>query len=192
MRELALHLLDLAQNSLAAGATRLRIEVRLDKAADRLSLTVEDNGRGIPDRMLARVTDPFVTSRKTRRVGLGLALLKAAAQRAGGDLTITSREGMGTTVTATFRAGHLDRAPLGDLAGTIVTVLACNPQLELELVAAWNGQVFNFSTTAWREAVGAGVSADPAVYSSLHRYLAAGLAPLRAAEEAAMAPPTEG
>ncbi|NLG84335.1 MAG: ATP-binding protein [Firmicutes bacterium] len=188
MRELSLHLLDLAQNSLAAGATRLRIEVRLDTATDRLSLTLEDDGRGIPARMLEKVTDPFVTSRKTRRVGLGLALLKAAAQRAEGDLTIVSHEGQGTRVTATFRAGHLDRAPLGDLAGTIVSLLACNPHLELELVATWDGGTFNFSTAAWRETQGGGSGLDTAVFAVLHRHLATGLAPLRAAEEAAMGP----
>ncbi|MGQ9779221.1 MAG: ATP-binding protein [Bacillota bacterium] len=189
MRELSLHLLDLAQNSLAAGANRLRIEVRLEVAADRLSLTVEDNGRGIPAQMLEAVTDPFVTTRKTRRVGLGLALLKAAAQRAEGDVVVVSREGVGTTVTATFRAGHIDRAPLGDLAGTVVTLLACNPCLELELVATWDGREFTFSTAAWREAVDAGSIADPALFLRLRRHLEIGLAELREVEEAAIGLP---
>ena len=90
-----------------------------DLAADRLTITVEDNGRGIPPEKLPKLFDPFYTTRSTRHVGLGLPLLKAAAERCNGDVTLASEVGVGATLTATFQHSHLDRAPLGDLTGTL-------------------------------------------------------------------------
>ncbi|MGE5549206.1 MAG: ATP-binding protein [Bacteroidota bacterium] len=186
MRELALHLLDLAQNSLAAGATRLWIEVRLDQRADRLSMEIKDNGRGIAPGMLAQVTDPFVTTRATRHVGLGLPLLKAAAERCEGALTISSVPGAGTSVASTFRLSHVDRMPLGDLAGTIVGLIACNPWLELDLKADWNGFRFEFTTADCRRVLGGEVSlCEPVVLTHLKDFLANSLAELRREDEAA-------
>jgi anti-sigma regulatory factor (Ser/Thr protein kinase) len=123
MRELSLHILDILQNSVEAGATRVALTIDEDLAADRLTITVEDNGRGIPPDKLAKLFDPFYTTRSTRHVGLGLPLLKAAAERCNGDVTITSEVGVGATLTATFQHSHLDRAPLGDLTGTLLTFI---------------------------------------------------------------------
>lgn len=186
MRDLALHLLDLAQNSLAAGATHLWLTVVVDVETDRLSLAIRDDGRGIPRARLDRVTDPFVTTRTTRHVGLGLPLIKAAAERCGGWLTISSVEGEGTTVGAEFRLRHVDRAPLGNLAETVIGLVACNPELELILRAEWNHNVFAFTTAACREILGPESSlADPAVLGYLREYLADGLTDLQRTEEAA-------
>jgi anti-sigma regulatory factor (Ser/Thr protein kinase) len=121
MRELSLHILDILQNSVEAGATRVALSIVEDLAADRLTIEVRDNGRGIAPDKLPHVFDPFYTSRKTRHVGLGLPLLKAAAERCNGDATITSEVGAGATVTATFQHSHLDRAPLGDMVGTLMS-----------------------------------------------------------------------
>ncbi len=121
MRELSLHILDILQNSVEAGATRVELSVVEDLAADRLTIEVRDNGRGIAPDKLPHVFDPFYTSRKTRHVGLGLPLLQAAAERCDGDATITSEIGVGTTLTATFQHSHLDRAPLGDMVGTLMS-----------------------------------------------------------------------
>lgn len=185
MRELALHLLDLAQNSLAAGASSLRIGVHLSAADDLLRLTVADNGRGIDPALLPAVADPFTTTRTTRQVGLGLPLLKAAAERCGGALAVSSAPGRGTTVTADFRLRHVDRAPLGDLAGTVLSLAACNPELDLELDARWDGGQFRFSTAECRRLLGPTVSlADPAVLAEIREYLALNLAGLREADEA--------
>lgn len=123
MRELSLHILDIVQNSLAAGATTVDLMIEEDLAADRLTITVRDNGRGMDAATLARVTDPFFTSRSTRKVGLGIPLLKAATERCNGDLKITSQPGVGTTVTATFQHSNIDRAPLGDMTATLMTVI---------------------------------------------------------------------
>jgi len=123
MRELSLHILDILQNSVEAGATRVELAIDEDLAADRLTITVEDNGRGIPPEKLPKLFDPFYTTRSTRHVGLGLPLLKAAAERCNGDVTLASEVGVGTTLTATFQHSHLDRAPLGDLTGTLLTFI---------------------------------------------------------------------
>ena len=109
MRELSLHLLDIVQNALEAGASRVQITVNEDARHNRLTITVEDNGRGMDAEMLARVADPFFTTRKTRHVGLGIPLFKAAAQRCAGDLIITSEPGQGTKVVAEMQRDHIDR-----------------------------------------------------------------------------------
>ncbi len=123
MRELSLHILDALQNSLEAGATLVELVIEEDLAADRLTIIIRDNGRGMTEAQLAHVTNPFFTTRKTRKVGLGVPLFKAAAERCNGNLTITSQVGVGTTLTATFQHSHLDRAPLGDLTGTLMAVI---------------------------------------------------------------------
>ncbi len=131
MEDLALHILDIARNSLDAGATRLEIALTEDPANDSFVIEVRDNGPGMDPEALARASDPFFTTRKARRVGLGLSLLYQAARAAGGGLTIESKPGAGTIVKATFRHGHMDRAPLGDIETTIGVLVAGQPNLEL-------------------------------------------------------------
>ncbi|HHY47944.1 MAG TPA: ATP-binding protein [Firmicutes bacterium] len=134
MRELSLHVLDIAQNSLAAGATYVEIEITEDRSQDRLTIAIRDNGRGMSQDLAARASDPFVTTRETRKVGLGLPLFAASAAACDGGLTISSAEGVGTTVVASFRASHIDRAPLGDMGSTIAAILACNPGVRVRYV----------------------------------------------------------
>lgn len=119
MQELSMNVLDVAENSVAAGATLVAITLSIDTAAKRMTLTITDNGRGMPPEMAARVTDPFCTTRKTRKVGLGLPFLKMAAEMTGGALSIESTVGKGTCVTAWFTLGHIDLAPLGDMSATV-------------------------------------------------------------------------
>ena len=129
MREIALHLLDIAENSVAAGAGEVTIAVTEDVQSDRLRVVVSDNGRGMDKELLARVTDPFVTSRTTRKVGLGIPLLKAAAEACNGYLQITSTVGQGTRLEVDFQRSHIDRMPLGDLAGTMLTLVVGHPDV---------------------------------------------------------------
>ncbi|MCS7221432.1 MAG: ATP-binding protein [Anaerolineae bacterium] len=129
MRELALHVLDIAENSVEAGATQVQITVEENTRDDRLKIVVEDNGRGMDEQLLARVTDPFVTTRTTRKVGLGIPLLKAAAEACNGSLWITSAPGQGTRLEAEFQRSHIDRMPLGDLAGTLFTLVIAYPNV---------------------------------------------------------------
>lgn len=123
MRELSLHILDALQNSLEAGATLVELTVDEDLPADRLTITVRDNGQGMDQATLARATDPFFTTRKTRHVGLGIPLFKAATERCNGDFAITSAPGKGATLVATFQHSHIDRAPLGDMVGTLLSFI---------------------------------------------------------------------
>jgi hypothetical protein len=129
MRELALHLLDIAENSAAAQATLIRIEVIEDLEHDRLSMKIVDNGKGMDEEMVKKVTDPFVTSRTTRKVGLGIPLLKEAAETCNGTLVITSKVGTGTTVFVDFQRSHIDRMPLGDLATTFLNLMIAHPAI---------------------------------------------------------------
>ncbi len=128
MKELSLHLLDLAQNSLSAGATL--VELALEPKDGFLHITLRDNGRGMTPEFLASVTDPFTTTRKTRRVGLGLPLYRAAAEQTGGDFSIESAVGVGTVVSASFAIGHLDTPPVGDLPGTVVALIQGAPEVD--------------------------------------------------------------
>lgn len=145
MREISLHVLDLVRNSLEAGADWIEIEVRENRRADTLVVRVRDNGRGMDGEALRRAADPFYTTRSTRRVGLGLALFKAAAEQCGGELMLESREGEGTTVTVTFQHSHWDREPLGNMAATLIVILAGSPDLGLVYRHTVDGNTFEFS-----------------------------------------------
>ena len=113
MQEISLNILDIVQNSIRAGATLIEVSVCENIPEDVFSFVVKDNGCGMSEEMIKKVMDPFVTTRTTRKVGLGISLLKAAANLAGGDVTIESKEGVGTSLTATFSHKHIDRQPLG-------------------------------------------------------------------------------
>ncbi len=129
MREIALHLLDIAENSVAARARNIAIEVCEDLKADRLTACVADDGQGMDAEMVKRVVDPFVTSRTTRKVGLGIPLFKEAAEACNGSLEIRSAPGKGTTLRVAFQRSHIDRMPLGDLSGTVLTLVVAYPQV---------------------------------------------------------------
>ena len=130
MEELALHILDLAENCIAAGARHVQICVTENQRDDQLRIEVSDDGAGMNSEALQRSTDPFFTSRTTRRVGLGLPLFEQAAKRAGGEFRIESRPGGGTKVTGVFRHSHPDRQPLGDIGQTLLTLVVGSPQVE--------------------------------------------------------------
>jgi hypothetical protein len=129
MREISLHLLDIAENSVAAGALNIRIEVHEDIDNDILQASVEDDGRGMDAETAKNVLDPFYTTRTTRKVGLGIPLLKLAAEQSQGGLGLVSKPGKGTRVEVTFRHSHIDRMPLGDLASTFLAVLVAYPHI---------------------------------------------------------------
>jgi hypothetical protein len=129
LRELSLHILDIAENSVSAGSSRVEVSVIEDMVHDRLSIVIGDNGKGMDAEVVKRVLDPFVTSRTTRKVGLGLPLLKAAAEGCNGGLIIESEPGVGTTTQVTFQYSHIDRMPLGDLAETWLALLLGSPEV---------------------------------------------------------------
>lgn len=150
MEDLALHILDIAQNSLEAGASEIEIEIAEYPRDDRMIIKVRDNGRGMDPKMLARATDPFFTTRKTRRVGMGLPLMAEASKAAGGGLEIDSREGKGTTVVAKFQHRHIDRAPLGDIEATLMALLAGHPDTHILYRHQIGDQVFELDSQELR------------------------------------------
>ena len=123
-------MLDVAMNSVVAGAKLVEITIAIDEAAKRMALTIADDGCGMSSEVLAKAVDPFYTSRTTRDVGFGLSFLKMAAEAAGGTFCITSAAGAGTTVNATFTLGHIDLMPLGDMAGTMATLIQGSPDID--------------------------------------------------------------
>jgi hypothetical protein len=146
MKDLALHILDLVQNSLRAGAQLVEIYVVAEEDKDLLRVAITDDGKGIPAGDLEKVLDPFYTTRTSRRVGLGLPLFEAAANRSGGGLTVTSTPGHGTKLEATFQLRHWDRPPLGDMAGTLLTLIAANPEVDFVYRQKLNGKEYTFDT----------------------------------------------
>jgi hypothetical protein len=131
MLELALHILDVLQNAVEAGAENVSLTLVEDWTVGWLTITVTDDGRGMDAGTLARVADPFYTTRSTRHVGLGLPLLKMAAGAAGGTLSLRSSPGHGTTVQSLFRLSHPDRQPLGDMAATLLAFLLSGRSVRL-------------------------------------------------------------
>lgn len=129
MREIALHLLDIAENSAAADSRNISIEVHEDLFRDLLTASVIDDGRGMDAETTRNVQDPFYTTRTTRKVGLGIPLLKLAAEQAQGSFSLKSEPGKGTQVEAVFRHSNIDRMPLGDLSSTFLTALISHPAI---------------------------------------------------------------
>jgi hypothetical protein len=178
MDELSLHILDVLQNSLEAGATLIELTLEEDLAADRLTITVRDNGRGMDEAQLARIFDPFYTTRRTRHVGLGIPLFKAAAQQCNGDLTITSQLEKGTTLQATFQHSHIDRAPLGDMTGTLLAVILGGP-CDVCYRHRVDGKEFEFYTADIKAELGEVSLAHPAARKWLEEFIARGEQGLR-------------
>jgi len=175
VRELALHILDILQNASEAGATQVALTIDEDEAADRLTITVRDNGRGMDEATAARAINPFFTSRTTRHVGLGLPLLAAATERAGGQLTLQSQPGVGTTVTANFQLRHPDRQPLGDMAATLLAFLLSEQKVDLHYLHRTARDTFAFHTADIRAALGDDVEfGNPVVRQWLSEFLVEG------------------
>ncbi len=146
MRELSLHILDVAENGVAAGANLIQIVVEEDLRSDRLSIVIEDNGRGMDAEFLSRVLDPFVTTRTTRKVGMGLSLFLQSAQAADGDLRIDSAPGRGTKVEVVMSHSHIDRKPIGNMVDTIVTLICGNPEIDFIYTHRKNGREYVLDT----------------------------------------------
>lgn len=153
MLEISLHILDIVENSTRAGADTVYISILEDTAKDILSLEIRDNGSGMTEDVLNKVIDPFFTTKKVRNVGLGLPMLAQAAKSAEGRFIIESKGGEGTRVAADFKLSHIDRQPLGDISGTLVTLIAGNEGVDLIYRHEHNGQVYTFDTREIRKEI---------------------------------------
>lgn len=166
-----MNILDIAENSLRANANTISISITQTTQPPLQTLVLQDDGCGMRSETLAKVTDPFYTTRTTRKVGLGLPFLKMQCEMAGGALTIQSALGKGTTVTATFVPGHIDLMPLGDIGSTIATLLAREQKFSLQYTAAKNDHSFCFRSTEISEFLGEVPLATPAVQLWVRDYI---------------------
>ena len=174
MKELSLHILDVAENGISAGADQIEIEVIEDRGQNRLTLVIADDGRGIPRDQIDRAVDPFYTSRTTRRVGMGLSLLNAAARQCDGHMWIESDVGKGTRIVAEFMYDHIDRAPVGDMAGTMISLIMGSPSVDFEYRHAVDGREFVLSTREIKEALDGRPITDPDVFQYIMQTLRTG------------------
>jgi hypothetical protein len=170
MREISLHLLDIAENSVSAGASNIEVRVLINDDRDILEAVIVDNGKGMSAETVAQVIDPFFTSRTTRKVGLGIPLLKAAAEACDGGLIVQSSPGIGTKIDVHFRYSHIDRMPLGDLSSTFVSLLVAYPDINwlFEYTSTSSNQgptsrTFAFDNQSFKEALAGCPYSEPMV-----------------------------
>jgi anti-sigma regulatory factor (Ser/Thr protein kinase) len=153
MLELAQNILDIAENSIRAGAKLIVISVIEDSAKNLLTIEISDDGCGMEGKEVSKVLDPFYTTKTVRRVGLGLPLLTDAARTAGGQLDLQSQVGKGTKVTATFGLNHIDRQPLGNISSTLVSLIAANSEVDFIYDHRHNDRQFKLDTRLIRNEI---------------------------------------
>lgn len=151
MNELSLHILDVVQNSIKANATLIKIIINDDIVNNTYTITIEDNGHGMNAQTLSKVSDPFFTSRTTRKVGLGISLFKMACEMTEGTFTINSEEHKGTSVKAVFTNDHIDRAPLGDMEETLAILILNEQNIDIYYEHNINDRQYIFNTIEIKE-----------------------------------------
>ncbi len=179
-RDLSQHILDIAENGVKAGATLLHITIEEDTSADTLRIVVQDNGSGMNVATLAKVQDPWYTTRTTRNVGLGIPFFKQAAEMCEGTFAITSTPGAGTTTEAAFQHSHIDRPPLGDLAGTLLCMIVGLEGVDVLYEHRVDDREFTLDTREIRAILGDDVPfSDPDVLAFLSESLCEGMTSLQ-------------
>lgn len=172
MPEIALNILDIAENSVRADASLIVITVSVQPEEDTLTVSIKDDGCGMTPEQAEKVQDPFFTTRTTRKVGLGVPFFKQAAESAGGSFQIGSEEGKGTEVTAVFRLSHIDRMPLGDISSVIHTLIVFNEPIDFRYTYRYGEKSFMLDTREMREILGNEISfKEPEVSAFIREYL---------------------
>jgi hypothetical protein len=151
MKTIALHILDIVQNSIKAESTRICIDILDSEKKDSMRIIISDNGTGMNEETLKRAGNPFFTSRTTRKTGLGISLLRQQSEQAGGSLKLSSVWGEGTVLTSWFLRSHPDRQPLGDIAGTLTILIGANPNISFLYSHATDSGRYFISTDEVRE-----------------------------------------
>jgi len=167
MIEISLHIIDIVENSVRAGADLVVIDLSEEKEDSTLAIQILDNGRGMDEDMQRAVLDPFITTKDKKRVGLGLSMMKEAARKTGGDLTIHSIPDQGTSVEAVFHSNHIDRQPLGDLVEMMIVLLTAHPQTEFQINYHGEREEFSWHSSRIEEEV----RSTPAVIKFVRREL---------------------
>jgi hypothetical protein len=175
LRELALHILDIAENSISARASQIEISIDEDLQEDVLNILIKDNGKGMSPETLEKITDPFVTSRTTRKVGLGIPFFKAAAEACEGALEIESQMGVGTAVQVCFKHSHIDRMPLGDISSTLLSLIIGTPEVNWIYKHTVNDKQFIFDDQPIKDALDGLSLCEPEVMKFIREMLQEGI-----------------
>ena len=157
MHELSLNILDIVQNSISAGANLIEVDLNEDFNSNITVIKITDNGRGMTKEQIDSVTNPFYTTRKTRKVGLGIPFFKMAAEVTGGNFKIESSLGSGTTITAKFINSNIDMTPVGDINSTISILIKCSSNLDFVFKRTINGNSFTLDTREIRNILGSDI-----------------------------------
>lgn len=179
MTDLSLHVIDIIQNSLSAGATLIHLTVKEFEKKNLLEISIVDNGRGMSSDAVKSLENPFFTSRTTRRVGMGIPLFKDSALQSGGDLEIESEVGVGTTIRAFFELNHIDRPPLGDIANSFMLMVSANPEKEFIFDYIMEQGSYRFDTVEVKEVLEGMSIGDPALFSLLEGMIKSNLDQLK-------------
>lgn len=176
MNELSLYILDLTQNSVSAGAAHVTITIEIDSSRDVIIIVIADDGKGMDEEFLKRVTSPFTTTRTTRKVGLGIPMIKELCEACEGAFSIESTPGVGTRLHLSFRKSHIDLPPMGNLADTIAMLVSGSP-VRPEFVLSYRngGEEFVFDTSEIRAALGDVPLDTPEVVEWMRQYLLEGI-----------------
>lgn len=163
MNELSLHILDICQNSIIADARIIKIVIEENTILNEYKIIISDNGKGMSEETLNNATDPFFTTRTTRKIGLGISLFKMAAEMTDGSFSIESEENVGTTTTAVFSHNHIDRAPLGDIEETLAILILNQKGIDINYEHIFNTHVYSLDTREIREELGNIALSEPSV-----------------------------
>ena len=171
MRELSLNILDIAQNSISAGASLTEIVVNENTKDKTLLIGICDNGCGMTEEQVKSVIDPFFTTRTTRKVGMGIPLFKMSCEQTGGKFTIESEKGVGTKINALYKTDSIDFTPLGDIASTIVTIVSMNADKEFLYRRVLDDKEFIFSTVEIKKILDGVPLSESSVMNWIEEYL---------------------
>jgi hypothetical protein len=171
MEELCAHIMDIAANALTAGARHIIVSIDVDHGANILSVTFRDDGKGMDEEMVRRVTDPFFSTKKGKKVGLGIPLLKGTAETCGGRFSLTSTPGQGVDIRVSFQLDHPDLPPLGNLKDTILVLVVGNPDVDFTFDVRVDDKAFGLYTTEVKEMIGGVPINHPEVMNFLLEFL---------------------
>lgn len=171
MKDLALHILDIIENSTNAGASKVMIAIVQDKRKDVIRFSIQDNGSGMDAEILQQLRNPFYTTRITRKVGLGIPLLIQNSEQTGGNVKIESQPGKGTTIVATFISGHIDCPPIGDIADVLINLIISFPEVLFEFILEMENNNFAINSEMIKEVFGKNIAMQPEVIQQLKFFI---------------------
>ncbi len=172
MNNLAMHIMDIVQNAIRAGGRFIVIKVDEQPQSNYLSITIEDDGSGIPEDIVQNITDPYVTTRNTRNVGLGLSLFKQSAEQSDGYINIDTKTNVGTIIKAVFMYDHIDRPPIGNIAETIVVLVTTNTAIDFLYEHNYNDKNYTFDSREIKEILQDTPFSAPGIYTFLKEMVA--------------------